>query len=924
MNNSIIEEVGELIQLFKSYVPKGNELWLKEKENIKSEEDLISFLILLFKHEEREIAKTREAAYVTDIYENGVRSFAAVLVRKLVKFHEVLSIISTYIDLMSQKHMAYALYHSLDKGSLETTSILQNSDYKIRLYEGLTNFYRDFYGSFSDNEEAIRLLCKNYPQNINDRLSYEENIVDALYLHITSAGTPDDRGYAFRGIDQIRQYIDKLPVSIIRKLLKQYRLYDVLNQKVYRHQIFTIIKWSAIEDVEKPTLKFFYLDSLVIANLFNFEWISVKERSREKFKMHYNSYEEKLIDKRIRVLDEPDSFWSNDCGNKRQFVENGQEMASIVLQENEIIVVSYKDNKTKFFFDNNEWEFGSYRTKNITEKIYNLLLDKDEENKRLNYKQMKFSLLFLDQYRGMEAQTLDFDHKFTYEMESKKLTSRPIDEDCIPHFYGKAVYSLSCIVGKNGTGKTSAVDFMRDTFFKLLKVLQDFDVPCENGCVEENLYINAVLHKDTKFLAVFHFGEKDYFLTNIKDVQFSGVEPYRKGICQNVDEFCKIAYFSPQLRTDQSELFGERGKDIGNQKKHGVSKALDGLRQCDYSEAKSFMSSINTLMPLSVSETTNQKQDRSVINRELCYQFSLLRNLQGEDICKYLNISDKREFILYDLASGEHLKVFSLDDCHDSSKIDNFVKDYATNPNVRIGFFSSGEYAKFVFLAKMYWFLKGCRDDAEYYKKGLEIDYFSREDALQEGETALIFIDEGELYYHPEWQRQYLATLLDMFHKCQIDSLLQVVFTTNSPFVISDVLRADVQYLSDRPEELGNTLGQNIHSLLKNNFFMNYTIGEYSRELINRIIRWMAEENPDSEEQEVDFTCYFDDIKDEYKAVGLLIQQIGEPVYRKKLEMMLEEKMIRESLVERQIRELEKQKAEVEAKIARLKVGDRM
>lgn len=48
-------------------------------------------------------------------------------------------------------------------------------------------------------------------------------------------------------------------------------------------------------------------------------------------------------------------------------------------------------------------------------------------------------------------------------------------ENKIPDFYGKEVYSLSCIVGKNGTGKTSIVDFLRETFFKLIRVIDQLD-----------------------------------------------------------------------------------------------------------------------------------------------------------------------------------------------------------------------------------------------------------------------------------------------------------------------------------------------------------------------------------------------------------------------------------------------------------------
>ena len=62
-------------------------------------------------------------------------------------------------------------------------------------------------------------------------------------------------------------------------------------------------------------------------------------------------------------------------------------------------------------------------------------------------------------------------------------------------------------------------------------------------------------------------------------------------------------------------------------------------------------------------------------------------------------------------------------------------------------------------------------------------------------------------------------TLLQIIQKNEQDSLVQVILTTNSPFIISDVLWEDVKYIDD---------GQNIHMLLTKNFFMNYTIGEFS------------------------------------------------------------------------------------------------
>ena len=149
---------------------------------------------------------------------------------------------------------------------------------------------------------------------------------------------------------------------------------------------------------------------------------------------------------------------------------------------------------------------------------------------------------------------------------------------------------------------------------------------------------------------------------------------------------------------------------------------------------------------------------------------------------------------------------------------------------------------------------------------------------------------------------------------------MQVVFTTNSPFVLSDVLKEDVQYLSGRPDEFGDTLGQNIHTLLKNNFFMDYTIGEYSRKLIEAIISQIRNDEGETEEQKADMSDYFDDTEDRFEMIGFLIQQIGEPIYRDKLGKMLEERRKQNmTFKEKQIQELEKQRDELQRQISQLR-----
>lgn len=916
MEDVVKYRIIETVESNREYIPKGYVYFqMHINENGDSLSEYILGLFNVLSIEEEAIKEERQAAYVTNDYENGVRNFAIALLKVLLENHEVLNGMMPYAYLLGQKHMAYAFYHLLDIGSIDL-HLQEDKRYRNYLYQGLVNFYSAFYGNFSDNEEAVRLLCKYYPKGEDVEVSREE-VICALMDHIKNAGAFNDLGYAFRGIEQIQKYICGLPDDFIQKLLEQYALYDVVNQKVYRHQMFAIIDGSELGEEDKHILKFFYLDSLLLANLFNTEWVNKVQEDGNEVEVYYNSYDEKLNVKRINVLKEPEAYWDNMNKGRRLFYVDGQQMAEVVKKEDGICFW-VQEHRKDFPYQYNDWALEDFQSEEVREEIRYLLSGSESESQN----QMVYSMLYLDNYRGVKNQILDFDHRYLFHPNSGELKFN--NKGSMPglHFYGKAVYSLSCIVGKNGTGKSSIVDFLRDIFYKMIRVLEDFDVLCDNGYVSIDDFLDYGIldgERNFKFLVVFRVGEDDYFLTNMDDLKAVDVPPYQKGVCRNL-QLCKVVYFSQQMRTDQIVLF-ESGNRTQRQEVRGVAGALKGLGQWDYSEMKSYVQKKNAIMVLEGKEITPEAAGQ-VVNKELCYLFSLLRNVEISEICGYLDISLEREWVIYDLDTGYILDRFPLGDCKKASKMNQIEEKYASMPKAGIGFFSSGQYAKLMFLAKLYWFLEGYHKDREYYASILGDNFFSLEEAMQEGESALIFIDEGELYYHPEWQRRFVAVLLEMLNQYVEEARLQVIFTTNSPFVISDMLMEDVQYLSDHKEQFGSTLGQNIHKLLTNNFFMEFTIGQYSREMIEAVIGLLnGEENTDSKKN---IYRYFDEIQDEskiqeWKMVRYLIQQIGEPVYQKKLEKMLEKW---EPSKEVQIQELERKKADLEAEIAKLKDGE--
>lgn len=107
-------------------------------------------------------------------------------------------------------------------------------------------------------------------------------------------------------------------------------------------------------------------------------------------------------------------------------------------------------------------------------------------------------------------------------------------------------------------------------------------------------------------------------------------------------------------------------------------------------------------------------------------------------------------------------------------------------------------------------------------------------------ENANIILEEIELYFHPEYQRQIVKMMLDKIRARNFTNLkrINITFVTHSPFILSDIPLCNVLFLQDgkpameRMQE--NTFGANIHGLLRNGFFLpSLPIGEFAHEKIN-------------------------------------------------------------------------------------------
>ncbi|WP_353101605.1 hypothetical protein [Myroides odoratus] len=159
---------------------------------------------------------------------------------------------------------------------------------------------------------------------------------------------------------------------------------------------------------------------------------------------------------------------------------------------------------------------------------------------------------------------------------------------------------------------------------------------------------------------------------------------------------------------------------------------------------------------------------------------------------------------------------------------------------------------------------------------------FSDKDNRLVYENISIVLDEIELYYHPDMQRQFIKNLLDSLELVKSKNndgikSINIQFLTHSPFILSDIPSENILKLKEgRPilyEEETNSFASNIHTLLADSFFMQGgVIGDFSKRKINEIITLI------NSNKELN--------KEEHEYIIKLIRLIGEPLIKNKLAQM--------------------------------------
>ena len=156
--------------------------------------------------------------------------------------------------------------------------------------------------------------------------------------------------------------------------------------------------------------------------------------------------------------------------------------------------------------------------------------------------------------------------------------------------------------------------------------------------------------------------------------------------------------------------------------------------------------------------------------------------------------------------------------------------------------------------------------------------------------NIILLLDEPESYMHPEMCRCFIHKMNEILSRRFKDTDFQVILSTHSPFMLSDVLSEQVIRIDY--DEVGKChisqhtdkpyFAANIHSIMADGFFLNYTIGEQARLFLTDklgLLRAMADHRDKLTQEELE----------EVQAMHNFIGNIGDDLIRMSFENLLQQ-----------------------------------
>ncbi|PSL26454.1 AAA family ATPase [Chitinophaga ginsengisoli] len=592
---------------------------------------------------------------------------------------------------------------------------------------------------------------------------------------------------------------------------------------------------------------------------------------------------------------------------------------------------------------------------------------------------MRLNYIWISSYKNIAKQgfTLSDEFRYYYDDLTGELTIED-NERYIPDLYGTNITALSAVLGMNGAGKSSLLEFLLlrlGTHSDHAYVTYEYGLECivifdkEIFC-HDNLQISneAVLERGGYTVQYFNdslaqissnrkssqIAKKanniyDYLMvyySNVFDQQY--VFDTKPSLNISTKELLYIdAYEAPGFRTATLSKASERINPITAHKLEELRRQMDFISSKIVTAPFKLPSQI--VLALDDKRSLNfGKDDKWFRNNDLEGIMKVkewLNNISDGVSGRRISLHDFKQFFVWlfrfrllvvlAVQYPESLKRISFQECKDFvlNDDDTILRGLLQEPLAEAVSTIQSTLLKVIYSAKVpeHWLVFHTgniwedmaqiivgldKDDSqelyqllENYKlvvggyhflsfhwEGLSsgennmLVFYSRfysirnKPELIKAQQLIILIDEGETYFHPEWQRRYLEMVIEYLSVLFQGKEIQLILTSNSPFIASDIPKSKINFLKvdngqckvlsgDELEQIGETFGANIHSLYTSAFFIPDTLmGEFARRQIDTIIETLNRRGTSISSSRI----------------RQLIEIIGEPIIRNLLLQMLE------------------------------------
>ncbi|CAA6814091.1 MAG: Unknown protein [uncultured Sulfurovum sp.] len=547
---------------------------------------------------------------------------------------------------------------------------------------------------------------------------------------------------------------------------------------------------------------------------------------------------------------------------------------------------------------------------------------------------MELVYLWVEDYKNIQKQGFNFSPRFECEYVDNELTIIEKKEDeYIKDFFGENI-NVTAIVGKNGSGKSSVLNFVR-------------------------LFLEEKYRIEKKAILIFHNRKNEFipftlnYGNDLLKFKSKDIENYNNDILKEENALIDtiFPFFDYSLTYEKSdssrrrrklEGFISKGKEKNDDKnKREVEKKLvkifpkfpkkdgnslnffredmDNLTKiiANYKVIKSKKIFEDFFTPsqlvLTISKSKIREKFKKTSKKTIVENIGLIESIETKGVPDpTLNVDtflffnklnkhfDTNE--LLESYASEILNEVQLEALHEKGdKSINIIGNIGSYQHdimkFNISDLEKNEIKYLLELAKTEMFKVSLLDEKG---KSLENLSFGEQQLLKilnivyylanNNENIIFFFDEIDIGLHPEWQKKIFKYIIDVLLQFP-EKNFHLILSSHSPFLLSDIPKENILFIKDQLEHK-QTFGANIHTLLSDSFFMeDGLMGEFAKEKINEIIAFFNNENE----------LYKND-KDKLLKI---INTIGEPFLKDKLLFMYNEEYPKTD--DEKILELEKQ-----------------